>query len=210
MTPRMRIDGEIGVKAFAAEVDAWLAKQGGQPVQIDLHTDGGSVTEGLAIYQAIHAYEGHTTGLVTGVAASMGSVILQAFDTRKVARGAFVMIHNPSIEGRGLEESDLLSIAARVRKMKAEMLGIYASRSGRAPEEIDALISRGQETWLTAEEAVAAGLADVVDGGAEARGLYRACARSKSAPAGVAESARVAALARAHAIVARIRRTARI
>src|SRR5688572_3958778 len=97
MSPRYRIDGEIGVKVFAADVAAWLARYTGQAVDFDLHTDGGSVTEGIAIYNTVRAHRGLTTVRVTGMAGSMGSIILQAFDVRKVARGAFVMVHNPAM-----------------------------------------------------------------------------------------------------------------
>lgn len=156
-----------------------------------INSDGGVVTEGMAIYTAIRQFSGRKVGYVEGIAASMASVILQAFDERHVAKGSYVMIHNPSGGARG-ESDDLKKAADLLAKMREEMLDIYEARTGLARDKITALMDA--ETWMTAEEAVELGFADVVDSDeAKARMELQAVARLSATAKNLPESLRALA-----------------
>lgn len=169
------IEGVIGEDVTAANVREQIAAaKGAKSLTVHINSEGGVITEGMAIYAALRSFDGPKTGIVEGIAASMASVVLQACDQRVVNKGAFVMIHNPSATAGG-EARDLRSTADLLDKMRGEILDIYEARSGQQRSELEEMVNA--ETYFTAEEAVAAGLADSVEGGAEAHISVRAVAR---------------------------------
>jgi ATP-dependent protease ClpP protease subunit len=128
---------------------------------IDLHINspGGEVFDGLAIMNCLRSHPAAVTTYVDGLAASIASVIAMAGDRIVMGPHSQLMVH----EGSGLCIGD----AAEMRKM-ADLLdfqsdniaGVYQARAGGTVEEWRAVMVA--ETWYTAEEAVAAGLADEV------------------------------------------------
>lgn len=74
---------------------------GKQYVTIKMRNEGGYVTDGMAIYDAIKAYEYHIDIVVSGEASSMGSVILQAADKRFIRPNSCIMIHDGGRGGEG-------------------------------------------------------------------------------------------------------------
>lgn len=150
-----------------------LAVQGAPCINVEINSDGGVITEGQAMYAALRQFPGRTVGLVTGIAASMASVLLQGCTERRVAKGAFVMIHLAQGGARGTPE-DLRSQADAIEKMQSELLDIYETRTGMQRDAIVAMLKR--ETYMTAEEAVQLGFADMVET-FEARVTYPAVAR---------------------------------
>lgn len=171
------IDGAIGDKKnTAAAMREQLGVLGKGDIDVSLNSEGGVITEGMAMYHALRRHDGKVTIRVDGLAASMGSVLLQAGTHRIMAKGSFLMIHNPSLEEIGGESTDLRRAADLLDKMRDELLDIYESRcTGKATRaEIKKLMD--EETWLTANEAVKMGFADEVDEGAEAKISLRAVA----------------------------------
>ena len=73
-----------------------LEKNGSPLLEIKITSYGGSVSHGLALYDAIRLYPGHTRAIVIGTAASMAAVFLQAFDERWAATHAEITVHNIS------------------------------------------------------------------------------------------------------------------
>lgn len=145
----------------AAEMVAQIAKAGDSPIHLRVNSPGGSVFEGNAIYNALKAHKPGVTVTVDGIAASMASVIMLAGQKVRVAKNAMIMIHNPgSCAFGGAEEmrkeADLLDT------IKAGLLDIYCAKIGdkATREEVSQMLD--DETWLTAEAAVAMGLADEV------------------------------------------------
>jgi len=168
------IDGVIGEKkATCAHVRDALAVLGKGDLTIDLNSEGGAITEGVAIYHAIRKHDGKVTVRVTGLAASMGSVILQAGDHRTIAQGAYVMIHNPSLATAG-ESGDLRKGADLLDKMRDDLLDIYEARTGLARDKIAKMMD--EETWLNADEAKKLGFVDEIED-AEAKIELRAVAQ---------------------------------
>lgn len=138
-----------------AMVIGWLNKQTGD-IEININSNGGDVAGGLAIANAIKAYsKGKKTCNVLGVAASMASVIACAGDELTMGQGAFLMVHNPWTVTMGNAE-ELRKDADVLDKMRDSILSFYQSKAyGKSADDLKALMDA--ETWLTADDARAAG-----------------------------------------------------
>ena len=144
-----------GQKWFESDVTpamfiGWLNKQDGKDVEININSNGGSVSAGLAIANAIKAYPGNVRANVLGLAASMASVIACAADELSLGKGAFLMIHNPWSSTVGTADN-LRHEADVLDAMKESLIGFYLTKFDRTNEEISNLMSA--ETWIAAEEA---------------------------------------------------------
>jgi len=133
----------------------WLAKQEGD-IEVNINSNGGSVTGGLAIANAIKAYsKGAVTCNVLGIAASMASVIACAGKKLCMGEGAFLMVHNPWTVTMGNAE-DLRKDANTLDKMRDSILGFYQSKIyGKTADDVKAIMDA--ETWLNPEDARAFG-----------------------------------------------------
>lgn len=179
----------VTVKDFAAELRAL-----GDVARIDLsiHSPGGSVTDGWAIYNILKAHPAPVHARVEGLAASMASVILMAADEIAMPANAYVMIHNPHVSG--LEAADLRDIAEDVveeltttaellDKMRVGIVGAYAARTGLDEEAIGKMMDKG--TWIDGKEAADLGFADVVEDDVAAAACLPGWAELVALPAGV-------------------------
>lgn len=163
-TADVYVEGVIGARSgtTAASFREQLAAVGdAKTLRVHFNSEGGVVTQGTAIYNALRAFKGEKIGIVEGLAASIASVILMACDEIRVAKGGFIMIHNPSAETGG-QASDLRATADELDKMRGEILDIYETRTGIERSKLEKLVDA--ETYFTAEEAVAAGIADAIEG----------------------------------------------
>lgn len=141
----------------ASAVIGALKEIGDQPVTVRLNTPGGSVDEGVAIYNALKSHKAGVTTVVDSLAASMGSYILQAGSTRRVASNAMVMVHDPWSIALG-NANELRKTADVLDKYAARMVPDYARRSGKTDDEIKAIMQ--EEGWYTGQDAVDEGFAD--------------------------------------------------
>lgn len=138
-------------------------KAPGQPISFFINTPGGSITAGLAIYDTMQLIQSPVSVIVTGLAASMGSVLLCG--AKKGRRFLFphsrVLIHQPLIMGQ-IEASavDIHIQAQEMEKSRAELNQILAQASGQSLEKITHDTDR--DFYLNAEEAIAYGLADEI------------------------------------------------
>ena len=138
------------------QVIDWLSHQSGD-VEITINSLGGSVVGGLAIANALRAYNrGKTTANVLGVAASMASVIACAADEIKMGKGAFLMIHNPWSIAMG-DADELRKEAATLDAIKASIVAHYQTKFSKTAEEIAQMMDA--ETWIAIESAAEYGLA---------------------------------------------------
>lgn len=180
--------GEVGGwGASAAEFIDVLSQRKDQHVNLHIHSPGGSVFEGHAIFNALRLHPGGITTWVDGIAASMASVIAMAGNPVKIASNGFLMIHNPWSEAAGGSD-EMRKQADVLDKLKDSLVKIYADKSGMAEDEISAAMDA--ETWLNAEEAVAFGLADEIFEGMKAAAKIDVSAISAKAPSGVFEFAK--------------------
>lgn len=181
----INIYDEIG-PAWWGLIDAAIVKNAldqmkGKHVTVRLNTPGGSVDEGISIYNALKRHDGGVTTVVDSLAASMGSYILQAGENRLVASNAMVMIHDPWTITMG-NATALRKDAETLDKYALRMIPDYAGRSGKTDDEILAIMA--EESWYAGREAVDAGFADGVVDYAQARsvaphmaGLHRMCSK---------------------------------
>jgi ATP-dependent Clp protease protease subunit len=151
--------GAFGVpaKAFLDELKA-LGPVADLTVRIN--SPGGSVFDGVAIYNALKRHNARVTVWIDGIAASIASVIAMAGDEVVMPENAMLMLHDPSALVLGTA-SDMRGMAEALDKMKAGMVAAYRDKSGRDDAGIEALMAA--ETWLSAGEAVDLGLADRVE-----------------------------------------------
>lgn len=129
-------------------------------IRVRIHSGGGDAFDGMAIRSALVQHPADVEVHVDGIAASAASIIVTAGDTVAMAPGAMIMIHCSSCYCYGAAQ-DHMSAAALLSKVDLSMSQIYSARAGRgAPAEW--LAAMEAETWYTAEEAIAAGLADEI------------------------------------------------
>lgn len=165
----------ISAKQFAQELKAL-----GDIKHIDLriHSPGGDVFEGLAIYNLLKNHPAKVTTHIDGLAASMGSVIAMAGDIINMPENAMMMIHKPwGIQGG--DADDMRKYAELMDKLETSMIGAYR-RTGLSDDELKALLK--QETWYTGAEAVAAGFADNVTQAVEAAALLKSTPEYENMP----------------------------
>ncbi len=132
----------------------------GKPILFIINSPGGSVLDGLAIIDQVKMITSPITTLVTGLAASMGTLIgLCAKDASKrlATPNARFMIHQPRIGGyiRG-QASDLEIQAREIMKTHDQGVKAYMDATGKSREVIEKAIDR--DNWMTAEEALEFGL----------------------------------------------------
>ena len=135
----------------------------GKPITLIIASPGGSVDAGFAVWDQIKMITSPVTTLVTGLAASMGSILsLCAPKGRRFATpNARILIHQPSIHGgvRG-QASDLEIHAREILKLRARIVQLYVEATGKDRDTIAQAIER--DTWLSADEAKEFGLIDKV------------------------------------------------
>jgi len=133
----------------------------GKPILFIINSPGGSVDSGFAIWDQIKMLASPVYTLVTGLAASMGSLLsLVAGKGRRLSTpNARIMIHQPLIGGviRG-QATDLDIQAREMLKTRAMLVDIYAEATGKDQKVIEKAIDR--DNWMTAQEALEFGLLD--------------------------------------------------
>ena len=133
----------------------------GKDISIYLNTPGGSVYAGLGIYDTMQYISSDVSTICTGMAASMGAVLLVAGATGKrfALQHSRVMIHQPMGGAQG-QASDIEITAREIQKLKKELYPIIADHSGRPYEQIEKDSDR--DYWMTAAEAKEYGMIDEV------------------------------------------------
>ncbi len=130
-------------------------------IHIYLNTPGGSVYAGLGIYDTMQFVRSKVATICTGMAASMGAVLLVAGEKgmRAALPHSRVMIHQPlgGIQGQA---SDIEITAKEILKLKDELYQILSDHSGQSVEKIRQDADR--DFWMTAAEALAYGMIDKV------------------------------------------------
>ena len=126
-----------------------------------LNTPGGQVSSGLGIYDTMQLVEPDVATICTGMAASMGSVLLcaGAQGKRSALPHSRVLIHQPLGGAQG-QASDILIAAKEIEKLREELFRIIAGHSGQPYERVAA--DGDRDYWMSAEEALAYGMVDEV------------------------------------------------
>jgi ATP-dependent Clp protease protease subunit len=130
-------------------------------LQIYLNSPGGSVSAGLGIYDTMQIINSDVATICTGMAASMGAVLLAAgkHGKRSALPHSRVLIHQP-LGGAEGQASDIEIAAREIMKTKQELYKILAHHSGQAVEKIAKDSDR--DYWMTADEALQYGMIDEI------------------------------------------------
>ena len=128
-------------------------------IQLVINSPGGYVTSGFAIYDTMKAIKCPISTVCTGLAASMGSILLSGGDKGKrfILPHAKVMIHQPS-GGAGGQASDIEIQMDEIIKTKNISAQILADNCGQTLEQVQKDFNR--DYWMTAEESIAYGIVD--------------------------------------------------
>lgn len=159
---KVYIYDEIGfwgttAKDFAALVDEIDTAE----IHLHINSPGGSVFDGLAIYNTLKNHDAKVVGIVDGMAASAASFILQAADTRQMSRSAQVMIHDAKAFAGG-NAKQMRQAADLLDRVSDSIADIYALRSdGKTAEEFRSVMQAGDQ-WYNGNEAIDEGLVDEV------------------------------------------------
>ena len=130
-------------------------------VQIFINSPGGSVIDGLGIYDTMQYVAPDIATICTGLAASMGAVLLAAGakGKRSCLKHSQIMLHQPSGGAQG-QVSDIEISYKLIKKMQKSLYDILAAHTGQSYEKVEADCDR--DNWLNGEEAKSYGLIDEV------------------------------------------------
>lgn len=160
------IYGNIGDRwnedgVIAADLVREIAALDADTITLRINSYGGSVTDGLAIYNALKRHRAQIDVQVDGVAISCASYIAMAGDTVTMAENAQMMIHAPWGVAIG-NAAELRDQAELLDRYAASMAHAYSSKSGMTTDDVLSGLLEGADHWYSAAEAVAAGFADTV------------------------------------------------
>jgi len=160
------IYGDIGESWWADTVTAAqfvkdIAAITAGAITIRINSFGGSVPDGVAIYNAIKRHAAKVTTVVDGVAMSIASLIAMAGDTVEMAENAMLMVHAPWTGVAG-NSASLRDTADMLDQFAAAMATSYAAKTGKPVADMLALLTDGVDHYYTAQEAQAMGFVDTV------------------------------------------------
>lgn len=138
-------------------------------VVLRINSPGGDVFDGLAIFNDLVAHKGKVRVEVTGLAASIASVIAMAGDEIAIADNAFFMIHNAWTIGIG-NRHDFNELSGTLAKIDDALARTYAARTGSGIRTIKKMMD--DETWLSAKEAKEMGFATTALAQAETKAKF--------------------------------------
>ena len=128
-------------------------------INLSIHSPGGSVLDGLAMYNSLSMHPARIYGQVEGIAASAASFVLMAADTISMPEDAFIMIHNAHGGAMG-DAEDLRGMADIIEKLQDSIINIYDKRTGLDRETIAEMMK--VETWMNAADALEYGFIDTI------------------------------------------------
>lgn len=149
--------GYWGITAKSFSKDLKALGNNLKQINLHIHSPGGDVFDGIAIYNLLKNHPANVTVYIDGLAASMASVIAMAGNEVIMPENAMMMIHKPwGIQGGDAE--DMRKYADLLDKVENTLIPAYANKTGKTPEELAEMLSA--ETWLNGKECVEQGFAD--------------------------------------------------
>ena len=149
--------GYWGITAKSFSKDLKALGNNLKQINLHIHSPGGDVFDGIAIYNLLKNHPANVTVYIDGLAASMASVIAMAGNEVIMPENAMMMIHKPwGIQGGDAE--DMRKYADLLDKIENTLIPAYANKTGKTPEELAEMLSA--ETWLNGKECVEQGFAD--------------------------------------------------
>lgn len=155
---------EITPREFKDEL--YAAGKGG-PVTIKVNSPGGEVFAAATIRGILQDYPGKVTADILGLAASAATVVVSGAKMVRMRSTAMFMVHDPSTIAWGTI-AEMEKIVEMLKQVKESIINGYQEKTGKGREELAEMMSA--ETWMTAEQAKAAGFVDeIVSGGEKPR-----------------------------------------
>ncbi len=162
------IYGDIGDDFFSDEsfsakdlADLTAKLENKTLLTVHINSAGGSVTDGVAIYNLLKNHKAKVITEIDGMALSIASVIALAGDTVKMAGNAFYMIHNPWSYAVGNAE-ELRAAADRLDVVRNVLVGTYNEKTGDKLTMEEIISMMDAETWFTANQALENGFIDEI------------------------------------------------
>lgn len=152
--------GDDDTRTGAFEFKDALSEIDTPNLTVRINSMGGSVSEGLAIYNLLNDFKGNVTTIVDGFACSAASVIFMAGDKRIVPESGLLMIHN----AWGYAEGDSNAMKKRaedLEKITQPSVNIYCSKTGLEESQVKEMMN--DETWITSQEALELGFATTIE-----------------------------------------------
>lgn len=146
---------------YPTKVQQAFDELNGEDVEVTMTTNGGSVFAGQEIYDVIKNHSGKTTLKISGLVASIGTLISCAFDEVLISPVATFMIHNPTVSGVAGEKKDMQKATQLLDTIETILLNAYEAKTGLDREGLAELMN--SETFMTAKEAVDYGFANAID-----------------------------------------------
>lgn len=206
------IYGDIGESWYGDTIAASdfvreVAQLDVEQLTVRINSYGGSVTDGIAIHNALKRHSAQVTTVIDGIAASIASLIAMAGDTVEMAENAQIMIHAPWGWQQG-NSADMRDYADMLDSWADAMSTTYSSKTGTDKAVFLALLTDGKDHWYTAEQAQEAKLVDTVIPGLpvaasaqlkeSVKARYASFAQLGTAPAGPAQTSSTTAAAAAN------------
>ena len=154
------IDDDVA-NIIQAQLLFLAAQDSSADITMYLNTPGGQVTSGLAIYDTMQLVQPDVATVCTGMAASMGAVLLCSGEKgkRSVLPHSRVLIHQPLGGAQG-QATEILIAAKEIEKTRTELFNIISAHTGQPVEKVAADGER--DYWMNAEEALAYGMVDEI------------------------------------------------
>jgi len=169
-------DEGIGAKQVAEELKL-IPKN--REITVRINSPGGSIHEGLAIYNLLATRREHVSIYVDGVAASIAAVIALSGKTLTMPKNTLFMIHDPWGHAQGNAE-ELRKIADTLDKHKDVIVNVFADKTKLDRSVIENMMT--EETWLTADEAMENKFADIVSNAVSYNAIFEFADVIENAP----------------------------
>jgi ATP-dependent Clp protease protease subunit len=152
--------GDDDTRIGAFEFKDALAQVDTPNLTVRINSMGGSVSEGLAIYNLLSDFKGNVTTIVDGFACSAASVVFMAGHKRIVPESGLLMIHNAWGYAEG-DSNAMKKYAEDLEKITQPSVNIYVSKTGLSEEKIKEMMDK--ETWITSAEALKLNFATAIE-----------------------------------------------
>ncbi|ENK0986733.1 Clp protease ClpP [Salmonella enterica] len=155
----VKLYDEMGAYGISARqfADELTALGNVRQINLHIHSPGGEVLEGLAMYNLLKNHPAQKIVTIDGVACSMASVIAMTGDRVLMPENAMMMIHKPQGIAGG-DANDIRGYADLLDKLEKTLIPAYAAKTGKSAEELSAMLEA--ETWMNGKECVEQGFAD--------------------------------------------------
>jgi len=159
MTGHIYIYGEVGKQVTLDTVLKEISPKNDSYI-VHIHSPGGDVFEGYAIYNAIKNTGKNITVQIEGVCASIATLIAAAGSKIIMNAKSQFMVHNPKITSVSGDHKDLRNVAAQLERIKTQLIESWLGRTSLSVEQLSQMYDN--ETWLTPEQAKDLGFVDEV------------------------------------------------